>query len=96
MNSTQHALAREHFKTWVETTDVAEQCGLTREEMIESAEFSISPRPPQFIIKGGEGGTAPGERGGDVHVTFVAPLDAMESLKVKINGDIEGEPNGQA
>ncbi len=46
----------------------------------------IEPDQPRLVIKGGDGGTAPEERGGDVHVTFVAPLDAMESLKAKING----------
>jgi len=43
----------------------------------------------RFVIKGGDGGTRPGERGGDVNVTLVAPLDAMEALKRKINGDPE-------
>ena len=52
MTTAQHALARELFNRWVEDTDVAEQCGLTRNELLESVEFSISPRPPQFIIRG--------------------------------------------
>jgi hypothetical protein len=32
--------------------------------------FAGSPDQPQFVIKGGDGGTQPGERGGDVNVTL--------------------------
>ncbi len=39
MNAAQHAFVREQFAKWVKVTDVAEQCGLTRKEMIESVEF---------------------------------------------------------
>lgn len=57
--------------------------------------FRGSLGQPQLIIKGGDGGTLPGERGGDVHVTLAAPLphDAMEELKRKINGNPERESN---
>ncbi len=43
MNAAQHAVFREHFTKWVEDTDVAKQCGLTRKEMIESIEFKDLP-----------------------------------------------------
>ena len=39
MNESQLALCRRLFANWVETTDVAEQCGLTREAMIDSVDF---------------------------------------------------------
>ncbi len=42
MSKSQLALCRRLFANWVETTDVAEQCGLTRKEMIDSAEFNDS------------------------------------------------------
>lgn len=40
MNAAQLEFIRCHFNKWVETTDVAEQCGLTRKEMIDSVEFN--------------------------------------------------------
>jgi hypothetical protein len=45
MNTAQHAFVREQFTKWVESTDVAEQCGLTRKEMIDSVEFNEPPKP---------------------------------------------------
>ena len=45
MNTAQQALAlrffREQFTKWVEATDIAEQYGLTREELIDSVEFKF-------------------------------------------------------
>ena len=45
MNAAQQALVlkffREQFTKWVGATDVAEQCGLTRKELIDSVEFNI-------------------------------------------------------
>ncbi len=40
MNTAQHAFVRCQFEKWVEETDVAEQCGITRKEMIDSVEFN--------------------------------------------------------
>jgi hypothetical protein len=40
MNAAQHTFVREQFTKWVEETDAAEQCGLTREELINSVEFN--------------------------------------------------------
>jgi hypothetical protein len=40
MNAAQRAFVREQFTKWVKATDVAEQCGLTRKEMIDSVEFN--------------------------------------------------------
>lgn len=42
---------------------------------------------PRILIRGGDGGTEPGEKGGDVNVTLMGLLDAMAALKAKINGD---------
>ena len=55
--------------------------------------MGLATEQSQFVIKGGDGGTAPGERGGDVNVTLVAPLDAMEALKARANDDRQGESN---
>ncbi len=40
MNTAQQAFVRFRFTKWVEETDVAEQCGLTRKELIDSVEFN--------------------------------------------------------
>lgn len=52
MNAAQHVFVREQFVKWVEVTDVAEQCGLTRKEMIDSVEFNEQPKPdrPQIEV----------------------------------------------
>lgn len=39
MNTAQHVFFHKQFTKWVEATDVAEQCGLARKEMIDSVEF---------------------------------------------------------
>lgn len=54
VNPEQHVFVREQFTKWVEETDVAEQCGLTRKEMIDSVEFnepSKADRPQIEIIR---------------------------------------------
>ncbi len=43
----QHAFVREQFTRWVKDTDVAEQCGLTRKEMIDSVEFTEPTENPE-------------------------------------------------
>ena len=48
MNTAQHAFVREQFTQWVETTDVAAQCGLTRKEMIDSVRFGSTGRSGAF------------------------------------------------
>lgn len=52
MNAVQRAFIQYQFTKWVETTDVAEQCGLTRKEMIDSVEFGEPPKPdrPQIEV----------------------------------------------
>ena len=60
-------------------------------QALEAAMDSTSLDQSRFVIKGGDGGTLPGERGGDVNVTLAGPLDAMEALKARTNGDLESE-----
>ena len=88
MNEAQRAFALKVFTQWVEDTDVAEQCGVTRKEMIESVTFGTPPKRPQIVIRGGDGGTLPGERGGDVNIT----LDSLEELKAMGNADEMVDP----